>query len=274
MSFCSGGRWRDRSIIYSVFPHCSCALQPGAGWDGRAFPSCCSALLFPCTGGALPALRVHLRGDAGADPRLHSAPGWHRPCSAGEGTPGPWRLLGGTQSKDARGLEEGGWGRSRQQPERPAVPPSPPPPPFPSGTDLLPFPPRISAPRRLLLHLPGPRALLCKAPRACWPCPLTPPTWCGPPVPAGTPTPGHRWTRCRCGCRRRGTPAPRRAGGTGWSASPPSSGSSTRRRSSSSKSCPTPWHGAVTPWGAAGGAPPFPRAGRFVLHPRCPRVLP
>lgn len=122
MSFCSGSRWRDRSIIYSVFPHCSCALQPGAGWDGRAFPSCCSALLFPCTGGALPALRVHLRGDAGADPRLHSAPGRHRPCSAGEGTPGPWRLLGGTQSKDAWGLEEGGWGRSCQQPEHPAVP--------------------------------------------------------------------------------------------------------------------------------------------------------
>lgn len=48
---------------------------PGDGWDGRAFPSCCSALLFPCTGGPLPALRVHLRGDAGADPRLHSAPG-------------------------------------------------------------------------------------------------------------------------------------------------------------------------------------------------------
>lgn len=79
--------------------HC-CARSPGPGRGQgcpRLLPVLCSS---PFTGGPLPALRVHLRGDAGADSRLHSAPGWgaslfslgEYPCSPGHPC-SPWGTI-------------------------------------------------------------------------------------------------------------------------------------------------------------------------------------
>lgn len=154
--FCSGGRWRGRSTthlassgesVYTEFPHCSCGeTLPEMAGTGEPFPPAAALCSSPAQ--VDPYLPYEYTCE-GMLERIHAYIQHqvrHRPCSAGEGTPGPWRFLGDTPGAGHRrfignrrylgagGERLGVRGRGRIkafQPEHPAVPPSPPPPPFP-----------------------------------------------------------------------------------------------------------------------------------------------
>lgn len=124
--FCSGGRWRGRSTthlassgesVYTEFPHCSCGeTLPEMAGTGEPFPPAAALCSSPAQvdpylpyeytcEGMLERIHAYIQHQVG-----------HRPCSAGEGTPGPWRFLGGHTRSWAQEIYRepeilGGWRR-------------------------------------------------------------------------------------------------------------------------------------------------------------------